>query len=134
MKALPQKYSVVFSSAKCVLLLLKKNKITTVNVLLCFFRTFTPNFHFQLCSFCKRERKNISCPGAEYPSYATGIWCVENICFLENLAKGALNLFLGGLEWPWSGSTHDISFLITSEYQISFKNFPYILFANNNIE
>jgi len=32
-----------------------------------FFRTFAPIFHFKLCSFCWRERKNISCPGRRVP-------------------------------------------------------------------
>jgi len=28
----------------------------------CFFRSFVPNFHFKLCSFCWCGRKNIFAP------------------------------------------------------------------------
>jgi len=30
-----------------------------------FFRTFAPVFHFKICSYCWRGRKNISCPRAQ---------------------------------------------------------------------
>jgi len=37
----------------------------------CFFRAFSPIFHFKLCSFCKWQQYFLP-PGAGYPSYATG--------------------------------------------------------------
>jgi len=60
---------VYFYTAKCGLLPLKKNKITTVNVLL----LLLLHLFFTLNSvvFIDRWRKNISCPRAQHPSYAT---------------------------------------------------------------
>jgi len=40
------------SNVKYVPVPSKKNKTTPVNVLLCFFRTLAPIYHFKLCSFC----------------------------------------------------------------------------------
>jgi len=59
------------SSGECILSRLKKKQVTTANVLLCVFRTFSPIiFNSNSVSFVAREHKNISCPRA-HPSYAT---------------------------------------------------------------
>jgi len=50
------------SSAKCVLLLSKQNKITTVNVLLLLLLHLF-SLQFKLCSFCGQEA--VSCPRAQ---------------------------------------------------------------------
>jgi len=48
----------------------KENKTIAINVLP-FFLHFAPVFHFKLCSFCSRVRKDISCHMVPY-SYTTG--------------------------------------------------------------
>jgi len=53
------------SNAECVLLPSKKNKITTVNVRFLLLSHLSRIFHFKLCTFFDRGRKNISCPRAQ---------------------------------------------------------------------
>jgi len=77
----------------------------------CFFRTFTPIFHFKLCSFCWREHKNASCPRAQEtlatPLNCCIMWIIPSFFFLfsasvyDAFMKTILSNYINWCAWWW---------------------------------
>jgi len=75
------------SGAKCVLLPLKRNKITTINVLLLYFsRNFAPIFQFKYCRFyCRGLNLYPLCPGLFFNlSYIIPFMMSSSIIIVRN--------------------------------------------------